>query len=256
MGELPAGRVLVSCPAPYGGGGLGRHLEETVEALRRRGASPCVINDPPGATPPEIAVPIASRRDATRLLAPLLRFSPPWRMWAASRGFDRRAASSLPRAEHLIAFNGTAVEQFRAARAESYESVALMSANSHFEHVLRQHDRAYRQYPIERPWAQHLLSRNLAEYAAAERIYVSSDYVRESFLERGFAADRLASFPLTPAPRYFSDERSPRSELFEIVYVGSLVVHKGVPLLIEALRTARRRATCAWCSSAAGKLAA
>src|SRR5437870_4542384 len=34
---LPAGEVLVSCPAPFGSGGLGRHLQEIVEALDRLG---------------------------------------------------------------------------------------------------------------------------------------------------------------------------------------------------------------------------
>ena len=34
---LPSGSVLVSCPAPFGVGGLGRHLDEIVAALDRSG---------------------------------------------------------------------------------------------------------------------------------------------------------------------------------------------------------------------------
>jgi glycosyltransferase involved in cell wall biosynthesis len=234
--ELPPGRVLVSCPAPYGGGGLGRHLLETVEALGRRGATPRFICDPPAALPGAVAPPAGRPVSAERVIAPLLRFSPAWRLWAGSRAFDTRAAGALSDADHLIAFNGTAKAQFARAHGAGWESVALMSANSHFERVLAQHERAYGRYPIERPWPTHLLRRNLAEYRAADRIYVSSTYVRESFLERGFAPERLASFPLTPDPRYAPDRGAPRPSTFEIVYVGSLVVHKGVPLLIEAFR--------------------
>ena len=43
-------------------------------------------------------------------------------------------------------------------------------------------------------------------------------------------------FPLTPDPRYaLAGPREP-ADAFEIVYVGSLAVHKGVPLLIDAVR--------------------
>src|ERR1700756_898657 len=34
---LPVGHVVVSCPAPFGAGGLGRHLKEIADALDRRG---------------------------------------------------------------------------------------------------------------------------------------------------------------------------------------------------------------------------
>ncbi len=77
------------------------------------------------------------------------------------------------------------------------------------------------------------MSRNLREYEQAERIYVSSQYIRESFLEEGFPEERLALFPLTPDPR-FEPAPPSRSSTFDVVYVGSLTVHKGVPLLIDA----------------------
>src|SRR2546423_10889357 len=44
---LPSGRVVVSCPAPYGVGGLGRHLMELAGALdRRRQARVCICAAP------------------------------------------------------------------------------------------------------------------------------------------------------------------------------------------------------------------
>jgi glycosyltransferase involved in cell wall biosynthesis len=234
--SLPDGRVAVSCPAPRGVGGLGRHLEEIVLALQRRGDGPASVLD---ADAEHLAV--AARRTlslpgALARVAPLARFSPAWRMWMDSVRFDLAAASVLPQADHLIAFNGTASAQFRKARRAGMPSMSLMSANSHMRKVVRQHERAYRQYPIERPWGAHILARNLREYARADRIHVASRYVWESFSEEGFADERLSLFPLTPDPRY-APSREPRAaETFDVVYVGSLVVHKGVPLLIEAFR--------------------
>jgi glycosyltransferase involved in cell wall biosynthesis len=226
---LPSGRVVVSCSAPLGVGGLGRHLEEILDGLSRRAQPVSCICDST-----RKAEPGARWRDPLRLLGPLVRFSPAARVWLGSVRFDSYAAQHLPRGDHLIAFNGTALAQFRVAPRAQFESTSLVSANSHMRRVIRQHARAYRQYPVERPWATHLLARNLREYAQADRIYVASRYIWESFKDEGFPDEALSFFPLTPHPRYRPDPAPKVSPTFDIVYVGGLVVHKGVPLLLDA----------------------
>jgi glycosyltransferase involved in cell wall biosynthesis len=232
---LPSGRVVVSCAAPLGVGGLGRHTQEVLDALERRGQpGVCVCGSNIDSHP-------ATRRASQRVklitaLAPLLRASPGWRVWARRVAYDADAARRLPRADHLIAFNRQALAQFQAARRAGYRSVALMSASPHVRRLARQHARAYRQYPIERSFGTHIVERYLREYEQAERIYVASTYAWESFSEQGVPDERLARFPLTPDPRY-APLGGPRSApTFDVVYVGSLTVAKGVPLLIDAVR--------------------
>src|SRR5271166_431532 len=239
---LPRGRAMVSCTAPLGAGGLGRHLYEIVDALERAGQpAVCVCGstrESASASPPahprhRLGIPYL-----TRLLSALpVPVSPGLRTLAFMTEFDAYAAAHLAVAEHLIAFNGQALAQLRAARRAGYESVALVSANSHMRRVIRQHALAHRAYPLERSWPRHLLRRNLAEYAEADHIYVASRYVRESFLEEGLREEMLSDFPLTPDPRYDASGARGASERFDIVYVGSLAVHKGVPLLIDAFRS-------------------
>jgi glycosyltransferase involved in cell wall biosynthesis len=241
---LPGGETVISCPAPFGSGGLGRHLKEIVDATARRGRQGTYIAE--GAPrPAAVRAARPSLALAGALLAPLARHSAAARAWSASVAFDGYAARRLPRAEHLIAFNGTAEAQLRLAPRLGYESRSLVAANSHFRRVMRQHARAQRQYPLEAPWARHLLGRNLREYELADRIYVSSRYVWESFAAEGFAEERLSRFPLTPDPRFEPPEERPRgapaaegSSSFDVVYVGALTVHKGVPLLVDAFRRA------------------
>jgi glycosyltransferase involved in cell wall biosynthesis len=60
--------------------------------------------------------------------------------------------------------------------------------------------------------------------------------VRESFLEEGFHAEAISLFPLTPDPRFDPAVREARGDTFDIIYAGSLTVHKGVPLLLDAFR--------------------
>jgi glycosyltransferase involved in cell wall biosynthesis len=241
---LPTGESVVTCPAPFGSGGLGRHLQEIVETIERRGQEPSCICE--GA--PELPALRPSRPSpallGARALASLARSSTAWRIWAASVAFDTDASRRLPPAEHLIVFNGTAEAQLRLAPSLGYGSCTLVAANSHFRRVLRQHALAHRQYPLEAPWARHLLRRNLREYALAERVQVASRYVWESFVEEGFPEDRLSLFPLTPDPRFTAQAREAsgpaltveNAPTFDIVYVGGLTVHKGIPLLVEAFR--------------------
>ncbi len=251
---LPAGRVVVSCSAPLGVGGLGRHLREIVDALERReqpNVCICICGsdeDSPtagrrGGRPLAVRAAYATR--AALALAP--------GRLAAGRGalveysvqFDAYAAERLPSSadHHLIAFNGTSLAQLRAARRARFKSISLVSATSHFRRVVDQHARAHRQYPLENSWAERLLERNLMEYALADRIYVASEYARESFIDAGLPEESLWRFPLTPDPRYQPDgaqQDTERSDVgsgrFDIVYVGSLSVAKGVPLLIDAVR--------------------
>jgi glycosyltransferase involved in cell wall biosynthesis len=228
---LGAGSSLVSCPAPLDAGGLGRHLREILDAQARAGVQSSSLS-----WDENLPAPGAAGRLRRTALAPLGRVSRAWRMWARSVEFDERAARGLRRSERLLAFNGTAGAQFARARREWGSTLSLIAANSHFSSLLEKHELAHRQYPVERPWVTHLLARNLREYALAERIVVSSGYVRDSFLERGFDESALDYFPLTPHPRFQPPADAPGSPTFDIVYLGSLTVHKGVPLLLDALR--------------------
>jgi glycosyltransferase involved in cell wall biosynthesis len=237
---LPSGRVVVSCTAPRGSGGLGRHLDEIVDALERSKKPVTSICGRPSSSSsagraPRHKLGIPYLSTVLRAL-PFLPTSPGVRARASFVEFDAYAAQQLPEADHLIAFNGQALTQFKMARRAQYESVSLVAANSHLRRVVRQHELARASYPLEGSWTTRLLERNLAEYAKADRIYVASRYTRESFIEEGFREEMLPTFPLTPDPRYESAQKREASDRFEIVYVGSLAVHKGVPLLIDAVR--------------------
>jgi glycosyltransferase involved in cell wall biosynthesis len=233
---VPSGLAVVSCSAALGVGGLGRHFEEVVGALERREQPTERISgsERESESAHKQRRALISRRP--QILSRLVPRSPGVRARDFMVDFDRYAAQRLPSAEHLIAFNGQALAQFQAAKRARYSSISLISANSHMRRVARQHARALEQYPIEGSWTARLLGRNLNEYAQADRIYVASQYTRESFLEEGFSDDVLSLFPLTPDPRYDAGAAERPSETFDIVYVGSLAVHKGVPLLVDAVR--------------------
>lgn len=222
-------------------------MRELLDALERAGAQTAAIDGStrasavasgfPAGRPPRHPLGIPYLARVLRTLP--ISASAGVRARALFAEFDAYAAGLLPAADHLIAFNGQALSQLQAARSAGYESLALVSANTHMRRLARQHALAHKQYPLEGSWAARLLERSLAEYAQADRVYVASRYIRESFLAEGYPEERLSDFPLTPHPRYRPDPTGAaveRVEGFEIVYVGSLTVHKGVPLLIDAVR--------------------
>jgi glycosyltransferase involved in cell wall biosynthesis len=238
---MPDGHVAVTCSAPLGVGGLGRHLQEIVDALGRRGRpTTCVCASTRESDDDRLRRRAATLEARARLAAGAIKLplplSPALRARGSAAAFDAYAASRLPPADHLIAFNGQALRQFDVAARGGYRSRTLVSANSHMRRVVRQHALARRQYPIEGSWAAHMLARNLREYERADSVLVGSRYIRDSFLEEGFPEERMTWFPLTPHARFQPRRAAPESGRFEIVYVGSLAVHKGVPLLIDAFR--------------------
>jgi glycosyltransferase involved in cell wall biosynthesis len=234
--SLPGGEVTVSCMAPLRSGGLGRHLGEILDAIERDGREAlCVSTTSREAEGWRQRHPLGVPYLIELLRATGLPTSAGVRVRATMAEFDSYAGARLPASGHLIAFNSQALVQFRKARTAGFESLSLVAANPHIRRLARQHERARERYPLEGSWASRLVKRNLAEYELADRIYVSSRYTRESFLEQGFEESRLLEFPLTPDPR-FRPEEERGSPLFEVVYVGSLSVHKGVPLLIDAVR--------------------
>jgi glycosyltransferase involved in cell wall biosynthesis len=241
---VPAGRVALSCSAPFAGGGLGRHLQELYGALGRTGAATTLICGPSatvrGVAPPQGRIEI-SRGPVSGLLDRALALSPALSTWRSGVDFDAAASGRLGSPEHLLAFNGQALAQLRAARAAGIRGASLVSATSHMRHVARRHRQAYERYPLERPWGPRVLERNLAEYGLADSILCSTEHIRDSFVQEGVAEERLLAFPLTPDPRYAPSPPGPArsgssGDSFDVVYVGSLSVAKGVPLLVDAVR--------------------
>jgi glycosyltransferase involved in cell wall biosynthesis len=236
---MPAGQVVISCPAPFGAGGLGRHLKEIADAVDRGGqpaicmCRPALGHMSPSASSQHHELRVTGQ---AKSLSRLMRFSPAWAHLRRSVAFDDYAAARLPAGEHLIAFNGQALRQFGAAKLAGFESVALVSANSHMRRVVRQHAKAHRQYPLEGSWASRIVGRNLKEYECADRIYVGSRYTWESFVDEGFPEDLLSLFEFLPDPRYRPADAQPPSSTFDVVFIGRLSVDKGVPLLVDAVR--------------------
>jgi len=92
------------------------------------------------------------------------------------------------------------------------------------------------------PVSRYYQDRTVESVAAADYIFTSSTFVRQSFLKRGFDPQRLLFCPypvdlemFRPAP-----EPRPANRPFTILHTGGLSLRKGAPYLLEAFRLIRK----------------
>ena len=80
------------------------------------------------------------------------------------------------------------------------------------------------------------LNREEAEYRAAFRLLVPSDYVRSTFIARGFAPEKLLRQQYGFDPDTFTLNPDPRPEPFRAVFLGAVEPRKGLHVALEAWR--------------------
>lgn len=235
--------TTIVCGASWGEGGIGRHLEAIVEAALQEGDQPlCLL----GAKTSGYARAQTVARPVTSRLArfPPIRSDPRARTLLANAAFDRAAARELAADDIVIAFSGQCLRTLKRARRLGAGRIVLVSPTNHITRVARAHERARALYPIERSWlSSRLVERCLREYEIADVIQVSSTQARDSFVAEGVPGAKIEHFTLTPDRRFHPGPRRRADGVMRIVYVGSLSVAKGVPVLLDAFARLERKAT-------------
>jgi glycosyltransferase involved in cell wall biosynthesis len=137
----------------------------------------------------------------------------------------------------VLAFSGCSLNLFALSKKKGCKSLELESPTAHVGHCYEMNQIATKKLPVEKPWLSIILrDKMLAEYQIADRIWVNSDYSFQTFLERGIPRSKLARRYLSIDPRFQkpTNKNKNKNTTFNLIYVGSLTVTKGVPLLLEA----------------------
>jgi len=227
--------LLVSCPTAYGVGGLGQHLAKVREDAISDGFDVGVYCSG-GIDTPHL---VPSDWEARWFRWPPFRWRPSLRVWFRHVRFDREVARCLVPAQVVTAFMGGALHTFRRARAMGVGKLVLEMPNSHPDNVRTLHEAATRLHPLEKTWMGAAFARRAAaEFAMADEIRTNSDYTSESADAAGVDAAKIVRRHLGCDPRFAAIRRVSHPEgLRVVVFVGSLTVFKGIPLLVEAFRS-------------------
>lgn len=230
---------ILSCESPYGKGGVGQHFAHLVRETKNTVGLAHYFNSAPNPDDGDngrkvTAWPFDWLYDWTPI-----RYSQRWSSYLKNELFDRHVARKLDEPhERFMGFVGQSMNSFRQATRLGVDTLELVAVNSHVDNVRRLHRQAEERWGISSSWLNETQRRKtLREYEMADRIFVHSEYTRDSFLEAGIPPSKLERTYLHPAPRFEPPDERPDDEVFRVVYVGRVDVTKGVPLLLEAFST-------------------
>ena len=234
-------RILYSFPDTLGAPGIGTTAWNHVRSLVGIGHdvrvwTTAVARDVPGATEVETTLTVAGRRIPHRALG----------RRRAYGYHDRRVARALarPGREVDVVHCWPRATLRTAAAARAMGAVSVREApNTHTAYAYERVAEETRRLGLELagghshspdPRALDLEER---EYAAVDNVAVPSEFVRRTFLERGFAPERLGLHQYGfeperfPAPEY--RDRAVTDAL-RAIFVGSCEPRKGLHLALEA----------------------
>jgi starch synthase len=89
------------------------------------------------------------------------------------------------------------------------------------------------------PHPEPILSREVENYEIADAITVPSHACARSFLEYGFPPEKIHVIPYGVRLEKFSKIADPPTDSFEVLFVGSLSLRKGIPYLLQAFAALR-----------------
>jgi starch synthase len=155
--------------------------------------------------------------------------------------FDRWVASRIRRERpHIVVgHDSSALLAQRAAREVGAVSV-LNQVIGHIEaglEIFRQEAEYAPEFAetltVPPAW---IIDRCRIEALEADRVLVPSDYVRDTLIARGTAAERICVLPYGVDIERFRPSPHPPRKAFRILFVGSLSQRKGIKYLLEAVR--------------------
>lgn len=144
----------------------------------------------------------------------------------------------LKGADVFVFYNGNGLSSCNYANKMGKITVVEV-VNSHVEYqedLLREEHEG-----LNLPWKpfhKKDKERRLKEYDAADYILLPSEFVKQSFLAKGFPEEKLLKVSYgftTPVQKDSSDIK--RHITFNVLYVGSISVRKGIRYLIEAFKS-------------------
>jgi glycosyltransferase involved in cell wall biosynthesis len=226
-------KVLYSLGAKFGGTGIGRTAARSVIAITREH---------------ELRVAAAGFDDDLTGSFDRIRIKPPWR-WPFTdkkRYRLRRAVAFDDAVSELIhpdlgifhSWNGFCLEGLHKARKLGITSV-VVRASSHMLTQMEILRGEFEKYGIrDEVEIQEMIDRCVAEYDAADYVQVPSEFVKKSFLDKGFPEEKLICLPFgVDLDRYV---QAPHEDpVFRLLFIGRIGLRKGVHYLLDAWRKLR-----------------
>lgn len=164
---------------------------------------------------------------------------------AIAKGFAEAVAKSLVAsdADILTGWSSATLEAIPAARDKGMK-VVVERGSTHIAHQTELLENTHRDLGLGTGITpEEIITRELAEYDAADAIVVPSEIARRTFIERGVSADKVFVNHLGVDTSQFSPPPTPRDNKVPVIlFVGMLSARKGTATLLEAFSQLDQRA--------------
>lgn len=217
-------------------GGLGLNFAHMLAALGTEFDVEAICAAP---APPHVTHVVPPPRTlATRLLKlPVLRRLRAWEANLSETAFDRAASHLIGQAQVFQGLTGQcelSLRQARAVGARSLLDVVTVHTDEGDLRVARECPSFGIRFSPNRAQG----ARRRREYESADRIRVMSHVARRTFLERGFAPERVVTLH-PPVETELFPRAQFRHDRFRVTFVGRLEIGKAFHHAIEAFHAAR-----------------
>lgn len=164
---------------------------------------------------------------------------------AAANHYDQAVAGSIPLCDIFVGWSGFFLKSaLRARKLGALTVVERGSSHISFQKDILEEERRLSGVALGMP-SLDAIRKELKEYAFADYICVPSNFARKTFLEKGVPENKLICIPYGVDPEVFYPlPKSP--DLFRIIFVGALVMRKGVRYLLEAASALRLKKHQTW----------
>lgn len=148
--------------------------------------------------------------------------------------FDLMVSNSLKfdLSSVFVGWSGSSLLSIREAKRLGKLTI-LERGSSHIMYQNRILKEEYSRYGLLFRINDTTISRELLEYEEADFISVPSNFVLNSFIDFGIPKSKLLLNPYGASQYFFPIKRSDKK--FRILYLGPLILRKGLPYLFEAL---------------------
>jgi glycosyltransferase involved in cell wall biosynthesis len=157
--------------------------------------------------------------------------------------FDRWVKKQLTPGDHILSSYGYANECFKWIRAHGGKTF-VDAGNSHVDNFWELISEEHRRWKCETPPFSPLwLERARESLAETDFVLSPSAYVTNSFLARGFPAERILKnvYPVNLSLFKPDDKPRPKDRPLTIINTGGVSLRKGAPYLLESFRLVQKK---------------
>lgn len=151
--------------------------------------------------------------------------------------FDNWAATKTGNPNNgkvFIGWSGMSLKAMRKAKAAGKITI-LERGSSHIEYQDRILHDEFKKFGVDFHVDKRTIEKELIEYEEADYISIPSTFVKNSFLEMGVSEKKLVQNPYGTSSHFKKVEVEKKDDKFRILYMGSLLIRKGLVYLFEAL---------------------